>query len=289
MSFIAVATIGTGLVGSALSSKAAGDAADDASAAQTASAQAGIDEQRRQFDSVQALLAPYVGAGTGALQSQLDLMGIGGTQAVQAQDAYTIPGTPATGATAADLTTGQFFGLLDGSFDPSSLGQAGTAATPDQYIPAVAGVAGVSAADAQQNAINSLIAGPEFQSLVAQGEAGILGNASATGGLRGGNTQGALAQFRPQMLTALINQQLGRYSGVAASGQNAASQQAAAGQNTANSISALLEQQGASQAGAALAQGQAQSNLYGDFATGIGAGLSTIGDSLGSGTSLELF
>ena len=64
---------------------------------------------------------------------------------------------------------------------------------------------GLSGADAQQSAINALQASPEFQSMLKQGESSILANASATGGLRGGNTQAAMAQFSPTLLANLIN------------------------------------------------------------------------------------
>lgn len=72
MSFIGKA-IGT-LTGS-------GDQADAASKAaktQAASAQAGINEQRRQFDSIVELMRPYVSAGVPALQEQQNLLGLGG-------------------------------------------------------------------------------------------------------------------------------------------------------------------------------------------------------------------
>ena len=59
---------------------------------------------------------------------------------------------------------------------------------------------GLGGPEAQKAAIAQLEQSPQFQAMVQQGETGILQNASATGGLRGGNTQAALAQFRPQML-----------------------------------------------------------------------------------------
>ncbi|MGL4649826.1 MAG: hypothetical protein ACRC1H_10490, partial [Caldilineaceae bacterium] len=94
--------------------------------------------------------------------------------------------------------------------------------------------AGVTALDAQQAligqkgpeaqklAIAALEQSPEFTSNVRQGEEAILANASATGGLRGGNVQAALAKFRPQVLSELINQQFSRLSGLSQQGQNAA-------------------------------------------------------------------
>jgi hypothetical protein len=47
-------------VASLLGSKMQADAASGAASAQTGAAQAGIAEQRRQFDAMQALLKPYM-------------------------------------------------------------------------------------------------------------------------------------------------------------------------------------------------------------------------------------
>lgn len=204
MSWVATAVVGGAIIGGVATSNAANTAAD----AQTASAQAGINEQRRQFDQVRELLSPYVDAGTGALQGQLDLAGLGG-------------------------------------------------------------------AEAQQAAIQGIQNGPEFQALQQQGENAILQNASATGGLRGGNTQGALAQFRPQLLSGLINQQYGRLGGLAQMGQNSAAGVGTAGMQSGANISNLMQQQGAAQAGGALATGQAWGNTFGQigqYAGGVASG-----------------
>src|SRR5262249_85331 len=80
---------------------------------------------------------------------------------------------------------------------------------------------GLNGTDAQQTAINNLQNSPEFTGLIKQGETGILQNAAATGGLRGGNVQQALAQFRPQLLANLINTQYSRLGGLTNIGQNA--------------------------------------------------------------------
>lgn len=85
---------------------------------------------------------------------------------------------------------------------------------------------GLSGQDAQQAAISALEASPQFTSMVQQGENAMLQNASATGGLRGGNTQAAMAQFRPQMLSQVIQQQMGNYQNLAGMGMNAAGQSA---------------------------------------------------------------
>ena len=118
---------------------------------------------------------------------------------------------------------------------------------------------------AQQAAINQIKQGSQFAELSRQGEAGILQNASATGGLRGGNVQGALAQFRPQLLQQLIDQQYNRLGGITSLGQNAAAMQGNAGMQTGQNISGILQQQGVNQGNAALAQGANTAQLYQSF------------------------
>jgi curli biogenesis system outer membrane secretion channel CsgG len=136
-----------------------------------------------------------------------------------------------------------------------------------------AALIGAGGAEAQRAAINALQQGPEFNALVRQGEESILQNAAATGGLRGGNVQGALAQFRPQVLSSLIEQQYNRLGGLSSMGQNAAAGVGNAGMQTGNNISNLLAQQGAAQAGGTLAAGQAWGNTIGSLAGGLGRGM----------------
>ncbi len=152
--------------------------------------------------------------------------------------------------------------------------EAGTSALGQQLA-----LAGVSEPEAQRAAITALEQGPQFEALVGQGEEAILQQAAATGGLRGGNVQGALAQFRPQILSSLIEQQYGRLGGLTATGQASAAGQATAAQAMGSNITNLLQQQGAAAAGSALARGQATANMWGDITGTIGqiAGMSTGG------------
>lgn len=195
MTWGAVAIGGGMLVGSYLSSSAQADAAGNAADAQSASSQADIAQRNKQFEAVQALLKPYVTAGTGALGKQSDLVGLNGN-------------------------------------------------------------------DSQQAAIDALRTSPQFTSMLKQGEDSILANASATGGLRGGNTQAALAQFSPSLLAQVINDQYNKLGGLTSIGQNAAAGTGNAGMATANGISAALQQQGAAIAGGEIAQGKAQAQMY---------------------------
>lgn len=209
---------GSALLG-AYSASQQSDAAGKAAGAQSASAQAGIDETRRQFDTVQKLLSPYVTAGTGALTSQQDLLGTNGHAA-------------------------------------------------------------------QAAAIQALASSPQFTALQQQGTNSILANASATGGLRGGNVQGALAQFSPALLSQVINDQYGRLGGMVSVGQNAAAGVGNAGMQTGGSISALLQQQGAAQAGGALAGGRANVGYADALAGGLGT-YASMGGFRGSSPSMN--
>jgi hypothetical protein len=132
---------------------------------------------------------------------------------------------------------------------------------------------GAAGADAQRAALQAIEQGPEFAALAQQGENAILQSAAATGGLRGGNVQGALAQFRPQILSGLIEQQYSRLGGLASAGQNAAAGVGTAGMQTGQNISSLLAQQGAARAGSALASGQAFGDLLGSAGMAIGRGM----------------
>jgi hypothetical protein len=114
---------------------------------------------------------------------------------------------------------------------------------------------GLNGNDAQQSAISAIQASPQFTALQKQGEDAILANASATGGLRGGNVQGALAQFSPALLSQLIQQQLGSYGDLASMGGNAAAGVGNAGLQTGSNVANLLQQQGAATAGGQLALG----------------------------------
>lgn len=82
-------------------------------------------------------------------------------------------------------------------------------------------LAGLLGPEAQAQAIAQLESSPQFQAALAQGERAIMQNAAATGGLRGGNVQAMLAQFRPQLLSSIIEQQYGRLAGMAGTGLSA--------------------------------------------------------------------
>lgn len=194
-----VAAAGSTLLSGSMQAKAANKAANlqaDAAAA----AEQGIQQR---FDAVQALLSPYVNAGTGALAGQQSLLGLSG-------------------------------------------------------------------ADAQAQAVQALQQSPTFSALQSAGETSILQNAAATGGLRGGNTQAALAQFSPQLLAQLIESQIGNLGGIAQMGQASAAGTGSAGMSAGSQIANLMQQAGAARAGGALAQGNAWASIPNAIGSGLG-------------------
>lgn len=194
MTWGAIGAAAVTVVGSLVASNQQEKAAQGAANAQAAAASGGISEEQRQFEYIQALLAPYVQAGNTALSGQQDLLGSNGPEA-------------------------------------------------------------------QQKAIAELQNSAQFQALAQQGENAILSKASATGGLRGGNVQAALGQFRPQLLSQLIEQQYGRLGQISSLGQASAAGQAAMSQQQGVNIAGLLEGMGQAQAGGILGQGYANAGL----------------------------
>lgn len=146
----------------------------------------------------------------------------------------------------------------------------------EQGLQGMQGLLGLRGAGEQQTAIQGIEQGPQFQELLRQGEQGILQNASATGGLRGGNVQAALGQFRPALLNQLIESQYGKLAGLTSMGGTAAQNLLSMGQGSATGLASaeqqraanignFLTQKGAAQAGGILGAGRAYAGLYQDL------------------------
>ena len=286
----AAAAIGGGLISKSGANKAANVQAES-------NAQA-IAEQRRQFDMVQQLLAPYVQAGNSGLSSLLALTGAAPVQtnwqayaqsnpalmqAFQAQQ--TQQGSPFAGGLAGirdvwgRLQSGQGLPGMGGTQDLATFAQQWQKQNdPNANLSQFQ----TGGAQAQRQAIAGIESSPLFQSLLQQGEQGILQNASATGGLRGGNVQGALAQFRPAMLNQQIQQQLANFSGLASLGQNAAAGTGNAGIQTGANVSSLLQDTGQARAYGALGG----ANALGSTVASLGSILGGVLGRSGGGGSL---
>lgn len=130
---------------------------------------------------------------------------------------------------------------------------------------------GANGNDAQQAAIDQLRGSPGFQSLLKQGENSILANGSATGGLRGGNTQAALAKFSPALLAQTINDRFAQYGSLASAGQNAAIGTGNVNASGANTQSAILAQLAGNNANMNNQITAANNQGYNSIASGLGA------------------
>lgn len=203
MTGIATAIAVTGIGGALLASSAAKKSTRVATEATEAASTRAIDEQRRQFDKLQSVLAPFVAPGERAIAGQEALLGLSGDEA-QAE--------------------------------------------------AIAGIEG----------------SPLFGALVQQGEEAILQNASATGELRGGNTARSLAQFRPQILSQLIESQFNKLGGLTGIGQASAAGVGAGAIRTGENVSNIFTRAGDVEANAAIARGAIDASLFGDISGSIG-------------------
>ena len=138
--------------------------------------------------------------------------------------------------------------------------------------------------EAQQEAIANIESGPQFTAMMQQGENAILQNASATGGLRGGNTQGALAEFRPTLLSGMIDQRFNQLGGIADRGLSAVGGAANASLTGTGMISDTIGQRGAAQAGGKLAEGEFWASVPGSIMESIGLYRGLRGGGAGKGS-----
>jgi len=147
---------------------------------------------------------------------------------------------------------------------------------------------GLSGTEDQAAAIAALKGSPLFQTLFDTGEEAILANASATGGLRGGNTNRSLADFGSDTLTRVIQQQLANLGGLRGAGQTTGTALGQIGSASAGQVSQLLGQQGAAQADNYLSRAAIDAmntnNLFSSLALfpGMG-GLKGVGNIFGGG------
>lgn len=120
---------------------------------------------------------------------------------------------------------------------------------------------GLNGNDAQGAGISALEASPLFASLNRNGQEAILQNASATGGVRGGNVQRGLADFSADTLAGLIQQQIGNLGGLSSQGLAATSNLAGLGADNARSMAGLFGASGDVSASSILGQQNIQNDL----------------------------
>lgn len=201
----AIAGLAGGLLGGALKSKGERRAAG----IQAAAAQKGIDEVRSQMSANEQQQLAQQQANRDFQLSQMQ-----GNRDYQLGNLNRFTGQ-----------VGAQQDYVKSLFDPYSQGGSNAFQAQQNLL-------GLGGNDAQSAAISQINNSPYMQELMRQGENSLLQNSAATGGLRGGNIQGALSQFRPGMLNQLIQQQYANLGGLSSMGYNANSQLGQYGQQS---------------------------------------------------------
>lgn len=133
--------------------------------------------------------------------------------------------------------------------------------TGKQALGDIGDLLGLNGPEAAATAIAALKSSPMFTSLYNTGEESILQNASATGGIRGGNTQGALYEHGENTLASVIERQLAGLGGLSGTGVNTATNLGNLGANMAGQIGTSLGNIGAAQAGGILGKQNVNNQL----------------------------
>ena len=316
MSWGAVAVGAAVTVGGLVSANQKSKAAEGAANAQKSGTKKALAEEQRQFDlqfgeyqrkqqlleqqneQIRQNLAPYIQSGQGALYEMMALSGVAIPTPAAVPQGFSAPASsiidqrkllPAPSTPQEPGKLGIMSNNISGTVTPQPIAQGfttkhphrsglgGTQAGPLPATPAPASpYAGMTGEQAQATAIDRIANSPILQELTRQGEEAILQNASATGGLRGGNVQGALAQFRPQMLQQEIDKQYARLAGLSGMGQSAISQtptQVSIGSAPTSNAADYYARMGDIEAQRALTEGEAQGEAIGSIGKGISTGL----------------
>ena len=252
MTWGAVATAAVSAVSSNQQAQAAKGAANEqARAAESAAAQT-----QAQFDVTQQQLAPYREAGVSALQQQQALLGLGFTPDTTAQqenisqikqeiDALTRRGEHRQGL-GFDIS-----GITaEIGRQRTSLGEAeaALASAPQQ-----------GAQEQQRQAFAAFAESPGQQFLREQQERAVVRNASAIGGLGGGNVRTALQEQAFGRAQTDYANQFNRLGSISGAGQAATTQTGQFGAGSAANIANLQQAGGEARASGILGQQQAQS------------------------------
>lgn len=215
----------------------AGEAGEKAAELQAQKSTEAITEQQRQFNKLVELLSPYRELGAPAAERLMRYEQLTALPGIETLTGTVLPQTQQQAATLAQIA-GAAPGALSAAqragrageiseFQLSQLAKAAPGALGELQTFADVGqnalmmqqaLSGAAGPQIQKQVIANIEQSPEFQTMARQGEAAILQNASATGGLRGGNVQAALAQYRPQLLNQFLQQKYQQLGGLAQAG-----------------------------------------------------------------------
>ena len=293
----AAAVVGGAIITGVLGSRAAGKAAR----ASQAGAEAGIAEQRRQFDITQEQITPFREAGAAALEQQRILLGLGSglpadpNQArreelqglisqAQQQPAQQQQQQPAQGSQfqpsfarsndISDFETGQRFlarnaeraGPGPGADNSRLSGlQSELDALPAQ-------VQALSNQEQQQQAFDQFNLSPGQKFLRDRAQKNLVRNAAAIGGLGGGNVRTSLVEQGVGFAQQDFQNRFARLGQIAGQGQAAAVNIGQFGAQTAGNVANLQQSGAQSRASGILGQNQALQQGIGGAFTGAAQG-----------------
>jgi hypothetical protein len=237
LSWAAVIIGGASLVGSIAQSQSAKKAASK----QVSGAQAGIDEQRRQFDLIMQMLQPQINTGTQALNT---LNGQAAPQTPSWQQPGTIHNAVAT----------RILGRI-----------------PE--VPADEPTAAPSVSPSQPTGMDVFFASPDYSFRRNEGMRNIENSFAARGGAASGNALRALADFNSNLASSEFGNFVNRQLAMAGLGQAATSQGVNAAQYTGGNVANLLGQQADARASGIVNRSNAFTNGLNDLAGIYGAWL----------------
>lgn len=169
---------------------------------------------------------PYLGAGQSALAQQMQLLGLGDGQTNNfgaPNWASYVQNNPDILAAYNSYGKQQGTSLEDfGKWHWNTFGQAEVNSGDPNRVYTPYGPAGQQQGAGGSSAIDALKNSPLYQSLYHNGEQAILANASATGGLRGGNAETSLYNLGNNTLAQVYQQQLANLGSLSSLGENAA-------------------------------------------------------------------
>lgn len=274
MSWGLVAIAGATIIGGVSASKAASKSAK----AQGKSTDASIAEQRRQFDITQQNLAPFQSAGADALNQQRILLGLGGTDP-DAQRRSDLQSQLDAINQEEQAFADKFGGKITGRGGminrvamkiSNNQGFGGQRDKIQSQIDALGSFSPGNAQEQQQAAFNALNQSPGQQFLRDRAQKNLLRNASAIGGLGGGNVRSALVQQGVGFAQQDLQNQFGRLGQLAGQGQNAATTIGQFGQQTSGNIGNALIAGGNARASGIINQSNAFQNTLGGLANVAG-------------------
>lgn len=274
ISWGAVIAGGASLIGGAIAS----NGARSAGRAQGRSADAAIDEQRRQYDQTRTDFAPYREGGAQAYNRLLELYGIQPYQAPQQPLSYDAwsrenPAAAPTGnavdqlrqrlrnGTPAEQRQRDYQNYLTNfNVDQEMAGR-----TFDQDGNPVSGPKINNGSQPGTPNYGSFFSSPDYQFALDQGRQTVERSAAARGGLNSGNTLRALTDYGQGMASQQYGNYFNRLAGLAGIGQTATNSTANLGANMAGNVGNLMVGQGNARASGIATQANVWGNTLGSL------------------------